>query len=162
MVGFYERVYRELKQYATALGWWNAVPQPRAGDAADLIEFRPISRLKMAQEAMARGAMDVRIILPHIHPTLNYFILCLFEAGPVSQAGEHQIPITWSDLDAWQRGSGVSLPPWQLHLIRRLSADYLTEVMAARDPARPPPWEMNLDADRRTRIAKHVKKILRG
>ena len=40
-------------------------------------------------------------------------------------------PITFVDLDAWQRVNRVSLPAWQINAIRRADAAYLASVAKA-------------------------------
>jgi hypothetical protein len=96
--------------------------------------------------------------LPEIDPEAQHLIEYLMDAGPVVSGAQGTAPLSWADLQAWQEGSGVSLPPWQLRLIRRLSSEYLAETIRAEAHDAPPPWERAPD---RGRIAKHIKSILR-
>jgi hypothetical protein len=102
---------------------------------------------------------DKDIDLPDIDEALCFIIVDLFEAGPISVAGSSQIPLTWSDLQTWERGVGVELPLWQARLIRHLSAMYLSEYIRSDAHDAPPPWEKKFDRDR---VAKHVRKLLRA
>lgn len=40
-----------------------------------------------------------------------------------------------AEIQAWQRGAGVTLTPWEFHLLRRISREYVAEHGAASDPA---------------------------
>jgi hypothetical protein len=97
--------------------------------------------------------------LPDIDPESYFLIEYLLDAGPVSGGSNGAAALSWGELQAWQAGSGVSLPPWQLRLLRRLSAEYLSESFRAEAHDAPPPWELAPD---RARIATHIRKILRG
>jgi hypothetical protein len=97
--------------------------------------------------------------LPDIDPESHFLIEYLLDAGPVSGGSNGAAALSWGELQAWQAGSGVSLPPWQLRLLRRLSGEYLSESFRAEAHDAPPPWEREAD---RARIAKHIRKILRG
>lgn len=97
--------------------------------------------------------------MPDLDPEAFYFIEALFDAGPVVSGPQGASPLSWRDLQAWQAGSGVSLPPWQLRLLRRLSSEYLAESLRAEAEDAPPPWERTQD---REKIAQHIKRILRA
>lgn len=73
----------------------------------------------------------------------------LFEIGPAT--GEH--PIGFADLVAWQDITGVELDPWEARTLRRLSAEYLAQRHASRDPGAPPPYSAGVQA-RRDLVAK--------
>ena len=97
--------------------------------------------------------------LPAIDPGLQYLVEYLFEAGPTSAAGGGHMVLTWADLQAWQTALGVSLLPWQLRLLRVMSAEYLVESRTADEHDAPPPWEREVD---REKVAKHIRNVLRG
>lgn len=141
------------------MAWWHAVAKPppsRQQERAPRGEQLPAkSRLALRREA--GGQPD----LPDIEPELEYLVGYLFDAGPVSVVGMGPQPLTWTDLDAWQRCSGVVLQPWQSELLRHLSGQYLAESQIADAHDAPPPWERDM-ADRRKTIAKHIKQLLRG
>ena len=99
--------------------------------------------------------------LPDLEPYLSYIVNMLFEAGPTSAGAQAAIPLTWVDLQAWQGGIGVSLPPWLLRLLRRLSADYVSESYKAQADDAPPPWNVDTPEVLRASVAKHIKNILR-
>jgi hypothetical protein len=136
-----------------ALAWWHAIPQPPPsnlkGAPRQLPETR--SRIKRLKDGVTPD-------LPDIPAEYSFLISYLFDAGPISHAAQRGVPLTWADLEAWQRGAGVSLPPWQLRLIRHLSSEYLSESMIADAHDAPPPWDREPDRDK---IEKHIKKLFR-
>ena len=109
----------------------------------------------MALRLKAGGEPD----LPDLEPELQYLVDYLFDAGPSSAAGMGAIPLTWADLGAWERATGVTLPLWASRLLRHLSAEYLAESHTAVEHAAPPPWAREVDRDR---AAKHIRNVIRG
>jgi hypothetical protein len=97
--------------------------------------------------------------LPYIDPALELLVEYLFEAGPVSAVGMGPVTLTWVDLEAWQRATGVSLHPWQARLLRQLSSEYLAESSIADAHDAPPPWDREPD---RAKVANHIKRLFRG
>jgi hypothetical protein len=115
----------------------------------------PEKRTRMQIRVDAGGEPD----FPFIEPELEHFVAHLMDVGPTSAGAMGSIPLTWLDLDKWQALTGIALHPWQLRLLRELSAEYLTESQTADEHDAPPPW--NREADRE-RIAKHIRNVLRG
>lgn len=97
--------------------------------------------------------------LPPVPPPLQFLIEYLFDAGPTSPSGTGSVALTWADLEAWQRGTGVSLPPWTARLLRKLSSEYLQQSTLAIHHDAPPPWDRVIDRDQ---VAKKVRSIFRG
>jgi hypothetical protein len=64
----------------------------------------------------------------------------LIEIGLVGSTGMGSAPLTWLEIDAWQRLSGVQLGPWEARLIRALSTAYIAEGRKAESENCPPPW----------------------
>lgn len=158
MEQFHEGLYRRLSAYVRALGWWHAIPQP-SHDKTRPGKTAVVQRLNRVQIAHEGGAKPD---LPPLPATLQQIVGLLFDVGPVSNGGQGAVPLTWLDLQAWQSATGLCLPPWQLRLLRRLSADYLMELNRGASVDAPPPWERDLTPDRRKRVAKHIKNIFRG
>jgi hypothetical protein len=48
--------------------------------------------------------------------------------------------IGWTELQAWQRCTGVTLPPWQARLMVELAREYNGFSQKATKPDCPPPW----------------------
>lgn len=59
----------------------------------------------------------------------------LFQVGPVT-AGE---ALTFQEIEAWCRTTGVVLNAWEAETLRHLSGAYLAERSDAADEHRPPP-----------------------
>lgn len=151
---FYEGVYTRVSPYVLALAWWHAVPtQPKGATIA-------ASRMRSRMQLMTD--INRAIELPPLDHDVRFIVEMLFEAGPVSTSGEGTVPITWIDLSAWQQSLGVSLPLWQLRLLRKLSTDYLIQNRAAVDPDTPQPWKKDAETLDRAKIAKTVRGILRS
>lgn len=103
-----------------------------------------------------------KIDLPDLEPYLQYIVNLLFEAGPSSAGAQSAIALTWVDMQAWQEGIGISMPPWLLRLLRRLSADYVAESNAAQADDAPPPWQSDQTTERRAKVAAHIQKMNKG
>lgn len=70
----------------------------------------------------------------------EYLVQYLFEAGPTMPGGMGAAPLTFSELECWQRQVGVDLDPWEVRIVRRLSLEYCAESQAATKPDAPPPF----------------------
>ncbi|MGK5049605.1 hypothetical protein ACQ4WP_27470 [Janthinobacterium sp. GB4P2] len=57
----------------------------------------------------------------------EHLIGYLYEFGPTMAAGMGAGPVTFVEMEAWQRARGINLHPWEARLLRRLSCDYLAE-----------------------------------
>lgn len=64
----------------------------------------------------------------------------LIEIGLVGGGGMGAAPISWQEIDAWVRRTGVAIEPWVARLIRRLSSAYVAYGRKAEDENCPPPW----------------------
>lgn len=115
----------------------------------------PDRRSRLKARLDAGGQPD----LPEIDQEIEFLVAYLFDAGPMSAGGQSQSPLTWADLQAWERGSGITLHPWQARLLRALSAEYLSESLTADAHDAPPPWVREAD---REKIAKHIRRVIRG
>lgn len=153
---FYEGLHEALTLYVRSLAWWHAVPKAPPSRIRKAAQPEPGRLSRLA--ALADG---VQPDLPDIDHALSHFVEWLMEAGPVSAAGMGPVPLTWRDLEAWQRCIGVTLRPWESRLLRRLSMDYLTELQKAEAHDAPRPWIPETTDERRTKVAKHIRSILR-
>ena len=50
------------------------------------------------------------------------------DAGPIMQNGMGAMALTSTEIINYCRGSGNELTPWEFKLIRRVSADYLSQL----------------------------------
>lgn len=53
-------------------------------------------------------------------------------------------PLTFSEIEAWQRTVGICLSPFEAQLLRRLSVEYFGESHAATKPDSLPPYGVSL------------------
>lgn len=151
MVKFYEGLGEELSLYVRYMAWLHTAPistEKRSLDSAE-----PISRLaKMEKDGI------IPMFPPNSAPHLvNY----LMEIGPVEAAGMDGAPIGWATMRHWQHQMAIELQPWEARLIRRLSAEYLTQSIKARKPDCPAPWGQMTDDDRDAISAK-IRSVFGG
>ncbi|UAK26553.1 hypothetical protein K8P63_07025 [Sphingomonas nostoxanthinifaciens] len=73
----------------------------------------------------------------------------LIEVGLVEAAGMGASPMSWREINDWQRATGVDLSAWEARLLRRLSSEYLAEGRRAESENCPPPWRAPVTARER-------------
>lgn len=83
--------------------------------------------------------------IPYIEAA--YLVVYLNEIGPVMPDG----PLTFGEIESWQRQTGIELQPWEVRLLRSLSMEYGNESIRAKKTECPPPYgglkrNPNLDA----------------
>ena len=67
---------------------------------------------------------------------INY----LFEIGPALSIGMGQVPLTHSEIQAWQTNTGIELNSWESRAIKSLSIEYCNEMHKATSMDCPSPW----------------------
>lgn len=78
----------------------------------------------------------------------------LNEIGPMEQNG----PISYTELQAYQKATGTRLGPWEAKTLRALSVAYVDEHVAASDPLRPAPYvDPKTEEKNREAVAKRFK-----
>ena len=70
----------------------------------------------------------------------HYLLDFLYEVGPVLHCGMGDVPLTHEELRAWQSNVGLSLAPWEIRILRRLSLDYLIQSQQSTKPECVPPY----------------------
>lgn len=105
----------------------------------------------------ANGVQDLPI--PPVTPECAHMVEHWLDVGPAMPGGYGDVPLTHTELDAWQRNCGLSLQPWQASLIRRMSRGYLVERVAGADPTRPPPWA-EVSAQQKAAVAETLRRQL--
>lgn len=88
--------------------------------------------------------LDIEDILGYV-PTPDisdghYLTSILFKVGPSS----HESPVSYMELESWQRQHGIELAPWQVDLIIDMSKAYLSETYAARHIGALCPWPLGV------------------
>lgn len=64
----------------------------------------------------------------------------LYDCGPVLSGGMGEGPLTHSEIESWQRNSGVELEPWETSFLRKLSIEYLSQSQKSDATNCPAPW----------------------
>lgn len=64
----------------------------------------------------------------------------LIEIGLTGSTGMGPAPLSWLEIEAWQRVTGFDLMPWEARLLRTLSVDYIAEGRRAESENCPAPW----------------------
>lgn len=123
MGGFYQGLSEELSLWVRQAAWLSA---PLKNDKKDR------SRAQIARE---KGDE-----LPQMawNPA-PYLTDWLFEIGPTS--GDHTL--SWSEMAAWEKNTGIRLLPFEAKILRRLSNSYANERLAAREPDYPMPVKLD-------------------
>lgn len=97
----------------------------------------PVSR----RDAFKKRGVDIQM------PTIEwgaYILAYLFEVGPTMPSGMGSGPLTFSEIEAWQRTVGIFLLPFEAQLLRRLSVEYFGESHAATKFDCPAPYGVSL------------------
>ena len=126
--------------YVRHSAWLDAIPQ-REGEK-DL----PPNTVSRRDATLEKGGL---IDMPELECG-DYLIRHLFDVGPTLAGGMGNSPLTYSEIEAWQRITGIELLPWEAALLRRLSAEYLAESSAATKPDRPAPFGRPVSTRRST------------
>lgn len=99
-------------------------------------------------------------LLPLPLPALScgeYLVSYLMEAGPSLATGMGPAPLTWSEIEVWQRLTGTPLQPWEARMLRDLSRAWVLESRQAEKPDAPAPWvRVELTTDARTTLSRSI------
>jgi hypothetical protein len=116
--------------YVRHSAWLDAVPQ-REGK-----KDMPENTVSRRDAILAKGRS---VDMPHLECG-DYLIRHLYDIGPTLSGGMGNGPVTYSEIEAWQRVTGIQLLPWEAALLKRLSGEYLAESHAATKHDRPAPF----------------------
>ena len=70
----------------------------------------------------------------------QYILGYLFEMGPTMPGAMGAGPLTFSEIEAWQRVVAIDLQPFEAQLIRRLSVEYFGQSHASTKRDCPAPY----------------------
>lgn len=124
------------------MGWLNARPLPAEGTNRAKTENKAAILTRLEQ--MKRSG-----IKPRLPPNPAPHILeRLIEIGLTEATGMGSAPLSWLSIEAWQRASRITLPPWEARLIRSLSVEYLASHRISESENCPPPWRDKVVTER--------------
>lgn len=93
---------------------------------------------------------------------LPYLVDYLFEVGPAEPGLFGLAPISHGELAAWQWNTGRRLQPWEVLMLRRLSAQWIAESQRAEAHDCPPPWVGEVVTDEeKGRVARALRDSIR-
>lgn len=92
----------------------------------------------------------------------GYLIGLLQEAGLMSSVGMGPFPISWVEIDAWLRVTGLELSTWEVTTLKRLSEEYVSELLSATKADREAPYQRKPDPDEidRPMVASKIMSVL--
>jgi hypothetical protein len=99
-----------------------------------------------------------RLVLPEC--VAQYLLDHLFEMGPTVPGGTSFAPLPHSEIESWQRNSGVRLDPWECATIRRLSEQYIEQYHLSRDRSCLSPLSESVTEDLRARVANQFQAFI--
>lgn len=91
----------------------------------------------------------------------GYVIGLLHESGLMSTNGMGPVPISWLEIDAWLRTANLDLSLWEKLTVKRLSEEYVSELLQASDKNRPAPYVPEKDDIDREAVANKILSIFR-
>lgn len=120
------------------MAWLNATPKPDERSKRGKIAAAA-SRISRADQ-FKRDGISLKMPpnpAPHI-------VDRLVQIGLTESNGMGVSPLSWREINEWQRASCVELAPWEARLIRALSTSYIAEGRRAEAEACPPPWRAEI------------------
>lgn len=132
-----------LTLWVRQLAWFHTAPKPD-----------PRSKRGKGDSTEARASrieqLKRRKIEPRMPPNPAQHITDrLIEIGLTEAAGMGAVPLSWREIAAWRDSVGLTIDPWEMRLLRRLSAAYLAETRRAESEHCPPPWRTEVTARER-------------
>lgn len=106
--------------------------------------------------------MEHQGLAPQLPPAgpAAHLVGYLFEAGPVGYGAMGPVPLAHSEIEAWQRNTGIDLQAWEARALRKLSIDYVSASGQAAAHDCPPFYMADEDLpERRQVVAKQIDLI---
>lgn len=147
---FYDGARAELILFARYMAWLHAVPTPRSRSVAQ----GPAKRITRAEQLGTDAAPPPPVMAQHL---VEYWR----EAGLTQAIAGSAVPLTSTELQAWQRMSGIDLTPWEYGTIRAMSRAYVSQLHESEAPDCPSPCAPELTEDMRVAAAQKMRRALR-
>ena len=84
----------------------------------------------------------------------------LVEIGLTEIVGMGTAPVSWQSIRAWQEVVGVRLSRWEARMIRKLSAEYLTESRRAETENCPAPFRAGVSEREKQLEVERLRMVL--
>ncbi len=72
--------------------------------------------------------------------TAEFLVLLFYELGLSGQGANGATPITWQEIEAFNRIADKRLTPWEAEMLHKMSEAYVHEVHAGTDKGRTAPY----------------------
>jgi len=91
----------------------------------------------------------------------DHIIQWLSAVGPVMPDSSGISPVTYQEIESWQRQTGVELTPWEAETIRMLSCEYVAGIQrySGQKVACP---DFDLKRLDKRQLAKQIQAVMRG
>lgn len=83
-------------------------------------------------------------------------------ADMASEVGiARQTPVDWSEIEAYNRLSGVGITPWEARVIRKMSLAYVDQAIKSVEPHCLPPHytDNRTDEERRQQVDQSIRRV---
>lgn len=127
---FFDGLFKDLRLYVRQAAWLHTAPLSKDGSPQ-------LSRLAQLQRARRDATFHPE--MPHVDA--SHVLGYLFEIGPVLPGGMGPVPLTHTELLAWQQNVGIELQAWEARCLLQLSREYSAQAALAQSSACKPPWE---------------------
>lgn len=108
-----------------------------------------------------RKENNANIELPDIEGA-EYLVMLLHEAGTVIYTGMAATPLSWQELESWQRCTGRVITPWEMFAIKEMSHAYAIEYSHANDSDKDAPYTEIVEDFDRAEVAGKLRNVLLG
>lgn len=127
------------------MGWLHAVPRDTSRKG------RPGNRESRLDSLLQKGGQPA---LPPV--VVGADVLGMFlDVGPAASGVSGAVPISYTEIEAWARVTGIYLQPWQGKLLRDLSRTYVRSLTKGEDPQSAPPY-VDLEKARQAEVSRRV------
>ena len=134
----------QVKQYVRVLAWLHSIPK----------------KAEKTRYEMLKGTSKAEI------PELDWgqhLVDMLAEIGFARPGSAGPIPVSYAEIEAWQRTTNAELPSNEAVLLRQLSAVYCNQLIDSEKPECPRPDAIGPhDADARGKVAHNFKAMIKA
>lgn len=153
---FFSGLADELILYTRQIAWWSASQTLKQKVGKEEREIALPCRAKQAREK------GFDLYYPPLSMEVGYLVEYLESFDYVEPGLHGPLRVSFHELGAWACLNGIDLKPWEVTMLRMMSAEFASELAAADNPQRPPPWSPAPQQIDRRALAQHVKGVLRG